>query len=960
MGNPERASAALDTATAREKLRWPTWDVRDPVALARYIDGRHVEGLDLVPHELHHQRVEDIGDAGPDRYAAANRQIAVEVLARLAARNIPYRTAELAPDGTQRLQHPSQLRLAAASCVDLSIALAAACDRAGLAPLVLLGWPQLGAVGHAWVVIDLWRSPKNRSHADADLADLPADELAEELAEERYLGIDVSRVALAYDGQRLDADQRIESAIRGTEALAGSHQRDLAVVDVKVEHARLRDAHHGEVPTYDAPEDSQRPEIIEHLPPNPLFRNLGSDRRRILDQLSTGGRTFVLHGISGVGKSMLAIQAARNADSGYGWALNATDGPTLINELATVEARRTGFIRPDAVSSREDRLALAAGALARLHRSEQPWVVVVDNANGDPKTLRRWLPHPRADHGQTVIITTTNHAWLKLKADDDERALLDVTPLRVEPLAASAELPDDLDLAGLPLLIDAYERLAQHLDVSLDELARRVGQLHPTRLPAELSGADRASRALWELARDELAPPVRALGTAAAWGSPDRLDAVGVPEVANASDEDWGQLFRCGLVATAGTNHYRMHRRFGTAIRHAEHDRDATTTLTTLRALSTAGDLLDVEALNTQAGWLLDDDRWTDTTTNQERGCLLHDTAELLEPRIGPKSVAPLLAAATPLLADDDHHRRAGCLHALARLRYQPLNATLEDLEEARTMIQDATRLRAAAVEQAVDDQHRHQRRLEELATVAFEGLVLHKIARSRLNDPNLDASGIEAARALAQQASDIIDQSYLQRLALCDNDEQHPLVLRGRFNQAGPALGLAQIPQADADLRRDQLLIAEQTYRDVYTRRRELKSTPTAHLASCVHGLAIVNYYRAVLLPASHLRGDSTDPLLQDLTYLDDWELRAHHLRVAAHHLAEGLRLREQIAEDDRDDDVGKSISLDTKITLGRLIWRTADPGIETTIQFGGSLTKFELGLGNELRQLQGWATRS
>lgn len=952
MGSPERGAGTSQAELADHSQRWPTWDVRDPRALARYVDGRHVEGLDLVPDALHDQRAPESGGAGPGGSAQVNRALTVEVLTRLAARNIPYRTAELAPDGSQRLQHPSQLRLEAASCLDLSIAMACACDRAGLAPLVVLGWPQLGAVGHAWLVIDLWRAPNQRSHDDAGLSQLAPEELVEELAAPRYLAIDVAASALTYDGERREADQRVGVALRDTDGLANAHLRDLTVVDVKVEHARLRQLHGGQVPTYAAPQDSQRPEIIEHLPPNPLFRHLSEDRGRLLEQLSAGSGTLLLHGVSGVGKSMLAIEAARRADHGYGWVLNASDEPTLVTELAAVEARRTGFLRPDDVAAREDRRALAAGALARLQRSEQPWVVVIDNANGDPQALRRWLPHPRADHGQKVIITTTNDAWLEA---DGRKAALPITALPVEPLATSAELPEELELGGLPLLIDAYERLAQHLDVPLGELARRVGELPETCLPPELTGAERASRALWELARDALTAPAATLATAAAWGAADRLDAEGFLTVTQTAVEAWGQLFRSGLVATAGTHHYRMHRRFGAAIRQAEHERDSHTTLRTLHVLTSAGDLLDVEALRTHASWLRDERHWPDRATDPARGRLLHDVAELLEPRTGPGSVVALLEGAQPLLADDDVQRRAGCLHALARRRYQPEHATLDDLEAARQMLADAARLRAEAVARADDEPHRHQRALEEQATLAFQGLVLHKIARTRLRDRTLDADEVEAARAQARQASDIIDRSYQRRLALCDDDDQHPLVLRGRFNQAAPAIGIAQIPQADADLRRDQLLVAERTYQDVYRRRRRLKSTPTAHLAACLHGLAIVNYLRAVLLPASHLRSDSTDELLEHLGHLDDWQLRATHLRVAAHHLAEGQRLREELAADDRDDDVGKSIGLGTKITLARLVWRAAGPDVEKTIRSG--FVPLERDLDGELALLRGWA---
>ena len=52
---------------------------------------------------------------------------------------------------------------------------------------------------------------------------------------------------------------------------------------------------------------------------------------------------------------------------------------------------------------------LGASAQRRLAAATRPWVIVVDNADGEPGRIADLVP--RSGPGQLVIITSTNQDW---------------------------------------------------------------------------------------------------------------------------------------------------------------------------------------------------------------------------------------------------------------------------------------------------------------------------------------------------------------------------------------------------------------------------------------------------------------------------------------------------------------------------------------------------------------------
>src|SRR5207247_664398 len=102
--------------------------------------------------------------------------------------------------------------------------------------------------------------------------------------------------------------------------------------------------------------------------------------------------TVVLHGDSGTGKSTIARQVAFDAQFGAAWFLTASDRQALINSLEQAERAELGA-GGDSIEH-TDRLGYALNALTRLGRADDEWVVVLDNADGDPGELMTWLPQP--------------------------------------------------------------------------------------------------------------------------------------------------------------------------------------------------------------------------------------------------------------------------------------------------------------------------------------------------------------------------------------------------------------------------------------------------------------------------------------------------------------------------------------------------------------------------------------
>ncbi|WP_329424448.1 tetratricopeptide repeat protein [Streptomyces sp. NBC_01268] len=194
-------------------------------------------------------------------------------------------------------------------------------------------------------------------------------------------------------------------------------------------------------------------------------------RDELLARLRTAHGTHVLYGLGGVGKTSLALEAARGFAAGGApvWWVAAQDSGRLAGGLRAV-ARRVGL--------REDELA--AGQTAdllweRLGALPGPWLLVVDNADelallDGPGSLAAgtgWVRIP-AGAGGLVLVTTRDgdlaawgagpalHPLGALPGEEGARVLADRAGEEAGPMADAEPLA--VRLGGLPLALDSAGR----------------------------------------------------------------------------------------------------------------------------------------------------------------------------------------------------------------------------------------------------------------------------------------------------------------------------------------------------------------------------------------------------------------------------------------------------------------------------------------------------------------------
>ena len=141
-------------------------------------------------------------------------------------------------------------------------------------------------------------------------------------------------------------------------------------------------------------------ELRHPLPPPKVEWKDFPSRMAAFDALTATDGRIVLIGDSGMGKSELALQAARRFDAGIGWFVPAATTSALQAGLASRELFERDQSPP--VLSAEDRGYYAKAARARLDGTKEPWVVVFDNADGKPESVLGWLPRPEGR--QRVIV----------------------------------------------------------------------------------------------------------------------------------------------------------------------------------------------------------------------------------------------------------------------------------------------------------------------------------------------------------------------------------------------------------------------------------------------------------------------------------------------------------------------------------------------------------------------------
>ncbi|MFD9398229.1 hypothetical protein ACFWA4_05350 [Streptomyces sp. NPDC060011] len=859
-------------------------------------------------------------DDAYDQRTRRPTELLARIYQQLAEKEVPYENAPWHPGDRQVIRDTRVVDRSAGTCLDLAVLFAAQCKHAGLRPyLVLLSKQSSKNIDHAIVLVDPDASVQERGAHKPPVTCVPDSQGAEHvylrtlqhpaLEKKNALAIDVTGAC------------RPSGKVGGRDFAAACREGLSQLLDTAtIRKAVLIDvtALHGEgYPEYEDILDRARPAISRHLPPRPQFTTYPS-RADLLDELAGRSGTVALYGEPGSGKSMLAHRLAAKAQSGCGWFLDAASKGILAASLSDREREEAAL---DLGSlDQPARLAFAEAALARLHEAVGPWVVVLDNADIAPEDLGRLVPEPDPSRGQMVIVTTTSPQW----RDRTGVHFVELPPLRDDEVRAT--LGDDVPtraMAGRPLLVDASARFQQQ--TSRHWWNEGTG-----------GGPDRAVDGFWAAVRAQIPEhlDVNALHLAAtlAWLPPARLPmdrvcavVVGALATARLADTDEEairkaarQLHRIGVIDLADEQ-VSMHRLMRAAVRRDLRHRDAARfarlagTLTEYLFAATdevgreilreSGRPVRQVAATSPFDFVIDpgdvtviEDELTAMSAQEgPAGTVfgLHALAGLVE-RQNDAQAARLYERVRNLLDEQRHAlpTTAGLrlvtvnlLRGKARTVYRDTRASLSAIDAAITWMQRCRGLCSPLPEDAAT---RRAFRLTASRAEAMFGLLLRKRARH--------LRGAERLRGY-HEAREVLERSAAERAVLMEGVDS-PDIDRSRYNLAGLEVDYAQ---ADPSACESHLDKAAEHY-DAVLRIRK-KRYGTQHLdevACCVNGLALVAYYRALLMPESPTR-------------------QTKRLREAAERAHEATLLR-QTKDGTDDPNAAKSLELSVKIALARL----------------------------------------
>ncbi|MFC1431029.1 hypothetical protein ACEZDB_10235 [Streptacidiphilus sp. N1-3] len=871
---------------------WPSWesDGNDGTSfrkLARYASVAAMQRLGLFLHGI---------------TAEENGQERLRLLyERLRQKSIPYNTAPLNSGLSQRIRDPEWVDRDSGTCLDLSLMFVTMCMEAGLRPYLCLRTG--GETQHAFVLVRTDPANAGARYVLPPVSYRPTrTPNVYQLSDGKQLGpegiaIDVTLACRDQDKSFQEACERGSREIergRGTTYLV-----DIAGAQT-----------HPELTPYSWVRAKARPAIGRRLPPRPAFTPFAS---RVgffaeLKQRADKGGLVVLYGAPGMGKSLLAHQLAARADDGCGWFLDAYDTRTLNASLGEAELDEKGETKRE-LGQGAVREGFADLARQRLLGSSAPWVVVADNVNVGPSQIV--LPQGGSAR-QLVVVTTTERAW----ADLPETLVLegledpDVTGL------LGGDAPIDA-LAGRPLLVAASARFRATVGHHWWQ-DRATRPTDPEEAPALLWAAAKprltsvelcTAIALAWLPPVPLAPELLAVGL---YGPADEPDAQYRTELTAVRDAV-SRLERLGL-ADSTEGRAAMHRLFRSAVRD---DMTATDSKAVAAVGELYGNLLAAldrlpdgpQGEGTPQVFLQDllldpvedvrpiRDLLNSASPGDEAAAALHALGRVVERQDAPTAAAIFAEAETALEGQDEDTWPAAkrlmlsdCLRGKAREVLRNKMSSLGTPEQAIEWCRRAIRLcvmpgAAAPAGRAA--------RLATSRAEAMLGLLLRGRARS----------GLPREEQLKQLrvAGRILERSAAERVALAGADS--PDVDRSRFNLGGLEIRLARVDHGVPPA--EHLAQARRYYSEVLRiRERRYRTRELEEVVCCVHGLALVGFYSALLLEVP--TGE-----------------RVRLLREAAEHAAEAERIRRVLgarAESEDSTDTVKSLNLATKITLLRL----------------------------------------
>lgn len=846
----EEPDAQLD----RGAPAWETFDWDDLKGLARYVSPRSLRGLRLTA---------DIGalTQAPDR-VAAETSIAEALYGVLRKRGISYARESWTGLTRQQIRHPRWLiEDGWGTCLDLAVTYAAMCLEAHLAPLLAI------TERHALVVLQPgrehapsavppfsagWARRKPDESVSGILEVSDGDWVRQSLAARELLAVDVVAATSTYAGDFDDALDR-----------GGDYLSDGTVfLDV----AYLHNA--GARPL---PPPAERPSIRTYLPGGHQHFVRYADHAGILEQLEKQSGTVVLVATAGQGKSTLARQVVLDAPFGAGWFLNASERRTLIGSLAAADLAERNELAPRRASA--DRVGYSDDALMRLAEAEGQWVVVYDNADGDPGNILPLMPRPQP--GQLVLVTTTNPEWERVPGI---RALR-LPALSDETVAAELSGPELVELvAGRALLLHAFRALLAWSGESPAAVAARaptdIGAEDPTRAPATL----------WAAVRERLGGAIEPFCLQLAYLPPDQQPLELLEALNPDAPEFTATLADTGLV-TRERGALRLHRLFGDAIRAdvraREPDLDAQVVLglansrEAFQMLDRYGDRDTLFRLDERVRELDD----ASSGPDERLGTALYMVAELLEPAGHTRLSGQTYARASRHLT----HRielLAGSLHGRARTVNQHHAGNEKMLREALSW--------AARAEELLLSLPGHEGEADRC--LAMQGLLKQKLAKF----PGPGGTTLE----LLRDALGVIEEAHRKRVARLD--PMDPELARSEFNLAGIRIELAKLEHSAA---RAHLDTADRVYASVAERRERIYGRSVhPHIAACVVGRGYVGYYRALLLPATP-------------------QVRTHWLRDATAYADEALGQREALEGSLDGDETRKVLRFLAKVALARRV---------------------------------------
>ena len=840
---------------------WPTWGRADGYAkLAQYVstDALVYSGVAGTPAE-----------AGTD-VPATGRDVAVGRDRFEYMQNVGFEYAYepyVGPKSTrQQIRHPLWMRSGnVATCLDLAAAYAAMCRLGHVATLIAVDQR------HAWVVLRPggYEAVDDNDWRYDDAGDLaPPGTIAEEQGV--WLVEDAEAFKAAPEFLPVDSVVVTDKTVSFDDAVARGRDRiswRTRLVDV----SWLLD--HGVIAPLEPP-THPRPGIRLFVPGGRGETTAYTSRGNPRDLIADAG-VSVLHGLQGTGKSTVARDLALDAKHGAAWFLDASNKQALIDSLARAElAERNELVEELTDQTRE---GYAFAALDRLRDATDPWLVVLDNADGPPSALRGMIPEPDAPE-QLVVVTTTYPGW---------QGVQEVTRFRTLQPLGDGEVADRLDPAfvdivlGRPLLLEAFARLRTRVPALSAAIAALVAGRDlelPTTGPA----------VFWlALHRMPLSRAALELCAIAAQLPPDHQPVELLERLAGAHEGTFVELAERGLFSWDGeTEQARLHRLFGASIR--------------AELQEVAPELLDEAALriaeNAEALVLLDrrgdpetsaalSKRLTDlydhaTSPDERLGMALHHLAWVLELKGDTPGSSRLYERAERHLLGERREvveMRCDCMHGRARVVNQK-HAQDEPLVRAAI----AWTREAQGLLTSIG-------RFERTGRVhALEGLLLQKTA-AFTKDPE------EKTRILEEARDILVAADALRRTTLAKDD---PELARSTFNLGGINIDLAK---ANRDEARYYLEAAEDAYGSARAFRVDVYDREThPHIAACDNGLALVNYYRAMLVPADVL--DRTE-----------W------LRHATTHAQDALIQRQLFSGPEDLVDVQKSVRLLAKIATAR-----------------------------------------